>query len=71
MVKKEARIVAKKFSETNINNIEFLIDNECVILIFKGFTQSAFLWAFSVLLFSPTCFLIRIKQNFNHQLNLK
>ena len=29
--KKKARIVAKKFSETNINSIEFLIDNECVI----------------------------------------
>ena len=46
MVKKKARIVAKSFSETNINNIELLIDNMCFILFVKGengFTQSAFL----------------------------
>ena len=48
--KKKIRIVAKRFSETDINNIELLIDNMSFILFFvkggKGFTQSAFLSIF-------------------------
>ena len=47
--KKKVRIVAKKFSETDINSIELLIDNMCFILFVKGgkgFTQSAFLSIF-------------------------
>jgi hypothetical protein len=42
--------------------IEFLVDNMFVILGGCVFQQSAYIWAQTVLLFSPTCSFIRMRQ---------
>jgi len=42
--------------------IEFLIDNMFAILGGRVFQQSAYIWAQTVLLFSPTCSFIRMRQ---------
>jgi hypothetical protein len=54
----------KKFSETDIFNMfEFLIDNIFVIFGGRFFNrQSAYLWVQIVLLLSPPCFFIRMRQ---------
>jgi hypothetical protein len=61
-VKKKHSNSTKKFSETDIINLlEFLIDN--IFVIFGGRVfQLAYLWVQNVLLFSPTCSFIRMRQ---------
>ena len=54
----------KKFSESDIiSMLEFLIDSIFVIFGGRVFNrQSAYLWVQTVLLFSPTCSFIRMRQ---------
>jgi hypothetical protein len=64
-VKKNHFDSTKMFSETDIiNMLEFLIDNIYLLCLMDVFfnRQSAYLWVQTVLLFSPTCSFIRMRQ---------
>jgi hypothetical protein len=53
----------KKFSETDIfNMLEFLIDNIFAMFGERVFQQLTYLWVQTVLLFTPTCSFIRMRQ---------
>ena len=52
----------RKFSETDINMLEFLIDNIFVIFVDVFFNTVGYLCVQTVLLFSPTCSFIRMRQ---------
>ena len=61
-VKKNHSDSTKKFSEIDfINMLEFLINNLSLVDVFFN-RQSAYLWLQTVLLFSPTCSFIRMRQ---------